>query len=400
MNAPEGSKIPHVILILYGIQGSGKTLLFKLIRSVIDPSSIEVLSMPRDEREGVQQLDHHWCAFYDNVTSLPSWISDRLCRAATGGGFSKRELYTDDEDIIYNFRRCVGLNSINIAAQRGDLLDRGLLFGLLDIPKDKRKDEKLLLAEFEGKKAEILGGLLDALVQAIKLYPTVNLKELFRMADFTKWGCAIAKALGKTEREFIDAYETKVRAQIEEAAHSSSVATVLLDYMDRREDWEGTPSNLYKDLLECARHLGISTRQKAWPKAPHILVRQLNELIPSLKALGLEVVTGVKSGSARKIIMRNTVPSVPSIPSGISERQKDDGRDAKDASVITSSRFRLDDVISCKQMEKSSVGKCDCCGKKPSILTHAVRTFSDFYQVCEDCAGTVKAHLKKRMEDL
>jgi len=202
--------IAHVIIVLYGIQGSGKTLLFKLARGLIDPSAVEVLTLPKNERERVQQLDHHWCAFFDNVTRLPIWMSDTLCRAATGGGFTKRELYTDDSDIIYSFKRCVGLNSINIAAQRGDLLDRALLVGLKNIPKSKRRTEKKLLAEFESCKAEILGGFLDTLVKAIQLYPSVNPEELFRMADFTKWGCAIAIALGRTQQDFIKAYEAKV----------------------------------------------------------------------------------------------------------------------------------------------------------------------------------------------
>lgn len=159
--------IPHVVLMPYGIQGSGKSCFLKLIRRLVDPSAIGVLSLPRDERERVQQLDHHWCAFYDNVTRLPYWISDTLCRAATGGGFTKRELYTDDSDIIYNFKRCVGLCGINIAARQGDLLDRGLLFELQPIPKEKRKTEEDLFAEFESCKAEILGGFLDTLAKAI-----------------------------------------------------------------------------------------------------------------------------------------------------------------------------------------------------------------------------------------
>jgi len=306
--------IPHVIIILYGIQGSGKTMLFKLIRQLIDPSAVDVLTLPRDERERIQQLDHHWCAFYDNVTKLPTWMSDTLCRAATGGGFTKRELYTDDEDIIYNFKRCIGLNGINIAAQRGDLLDRSLLVGLEDIPKERRKTEKRLLADFEECKAEILGGFLDTLVKALQIYPSINPKELFRMADFTRWGCAIAVALGKTQEEFIDAYEKKVKMQIKEAAHASPVATVLLEFMRSLEKWEGTPSKLHVAMINHAKELDISTRQKTWPKAPHILVRRLNELIPSLKALGLEVVTGVHTGTTRRILI-SSVSSGSSVSS-------------------------------------------------------------------------------------
>jgi len=304
--------MPHPILTLYGIQGSGKSWIFRLLRRLLDPSSTEMLTLPKDERERVQQLDHNWLAFYDNITSMPSWMSDTLCRAATGGGFSKRELYSDDDDVIYNFKRCVGLNGINIAAQRGDLLDRSLLVYLQNIPREKRRTEERLLKEFEASKPEILGGFLDTLAKAMQVFPQVNPKELFRMADFTRWGCAIAIALGKTETEFLEAYEAKVKTQIEEAAHASPVATVLLDFFSiAKEPWEGTPTQLYIRLNEHAKMLGISTRQKAWPKAPNVLVRQLNELAPSLKSLGLDIETGIREGhDATRRIRVSTVSAV------------------------------------------------------------------------------------------
>ena len=323
--------IPHPIPVLHGTQGSGKTCLFKILRRLLDPSVMDPLSLPRDERERVQQLEHHWLAFYDNVSLLQPWVSDTLCRAATGGGFSKRELYSDDDDVIYNFRRCVGLGGINIAAQRGDLLDRCLLVQLQNIPKEKRKTERELLSEFENCKAEILGGFLDALVKAIKAYPSVNPKGLQRMADFTRWGCAIAVALGKTEKEFLDAYEAKVKAQTEEAAHASPVATVLLDYLENNgNEWEGTPTELYRLVLNHARTLEISTRQKAFPKAPNRLVRNLNELTPSLRALGYEINTA-KSGSTRRVCI-STVPTVLTVPNDgkTMDITRDDTRDDRD----------------------------------------------------------------------
>jgi len=290
-------------------------------------------------------------------------MSDTLCRAATGGGFTKRELYTDDDDIIYNFKRCVGLNGINIAAQRGDLLDRILLVGLQDIPKSRRRTEKQLLAEFESCKAEILGGFLDTLVKAIRIYPTVNPKELFRMADFTRWGCAIAKALGSSEEDFIDAYEEKVRTQIEEAAYASPVAMVLMDRMrsivevgGANTNWEGTPSKLFTALTKHAKdELGISTRQKAWPKAPHILVRQLNELAPSLKALGLEVITGVRTAKTRRIILR----SVNSVTSVTKRGETSDSSDAADASFQSSSRD-----VDFLWRSIPIAERCELCGKQ------------------------------------
>ena len=371
--------IPHVIIVLYGIQGSGKSTLFKIVRRIVDPSAVETLTLPQNERERVQQLDHHWCAFYDNITSLPTWMSDTLCRAATGGGFTKRELYTDDQDIIYNFKRCVGLNGINIAAQRGDLLDRSLLVGLEDIPKKKRKTDEQLLKDFEACKPYILGGFLNTLVKAIREYPYVKPKELFRMADFTRWGCAIAKALGKTEEDFLNAYATKVRLQIEEAAHSSPVATVLIDYSSDHPRWEGTPSNLYKILLGHAKEMGISTRQKEWPKAPHILVRKLNELAPSLNALGLEVVTGIHTGLARRILI-NSVSSVKRV----NDEEETNINNATNA-LSRSSSSRIDDVF---------ITSCFICHQAlPQDLAYC--TYLDGKPVHCKCARKLEAQEKK-----
>lgn len=153
------------------------------------------------------------------------------------------------------------------------------------------------------------------------------------MADFTRWGCAIALALGKTEKEFLDAYETKVKGQVEEAAHASPVATVLLDsFSTAKEPWDGTPTQLYIRLNEHAKMLGISNRQKAWPKAPNILVRQLNELAPSLKSLGLDVETGIREGHAGPRRVRINIVTIDTIDTNHQKHGKngvDKGVDSK-----------------------------------------------------------------------
>ena len=96
--------IPKPVLMLHGEQGFAKSTLQELIKCTVDPSSIISLTYPRDINEFVQQLSHNYIAYYDNVSFIRDWISDQICRAVTGSGFSKRELYSDDSDIIYNFK--------------------------------------------------------------------------------------------------------------------------------------------------------------------------------------------------------------------------------------------------------------------------------------------------------
>ena len=96
-------------MVVYGPQGSAKSYLHKLTRRLLDPSSVELLKLLHDSNEIIQQLDHNWLCFYDNLTYLSTELSDTFCMAATGAGFAKRELYSDDDDVIFDFKRCIGL---------------------------------------------------------------------------------------------------------------------------------------------------------------------------------------------------------------------------------------------------------------------------------------------------
>ena len=58
--------------------------------------------------------------------------------------------------------------------------------------------ESVFWREFEEARARILGGLLDALVVALKNEPTVELDRHPRMADFAVWACAGAPGFGWT----------------------------------------------------------------------------------------------------------------------------------------------------------------------------------------------------------
>jgi putative DNA primase/helicase len=97
--------IPKPVLMLHGEQGSAKSTLKELIKRTVDPSSIISLTFPRDINEFVQQLSHNYIAYYDNVSFIRDCISNQIFRAVIGSGFPKRDIYSDDSDIIYNFMR-------------------------------------------------------------------------------------------------------------------------------------------------------------------------------------------------------------------------------------------------------------------------------------------------------
>ena len=202
--------IPKPILMLHGEQGSAKTTLQELIKMLVDPSIVKTLTFPRDINELVQQLSHNYMAYYENLSNIKEWISDALCRAVTGTGFSKRQLYTDDEDIIYFFLRCIGFNGINLAATKADLLDRGIIIQLERIPKKEKRKLPDIWNEFETLLPSLLSYIFDVLVKVLQIKQKGGItfpNGLNRMADFEEYAEIISRCMGNPEGELQRVYQ-------------------------------------------------------------------------------------------------------------------------------------------------------------------------------------------------
>ena len=281
--------IPHPIPIKTGEHGSTKTTGSRMEKSLIDPSDMDVISLQPNEERMMLLLHQHWFVMFDNVTYLQQWQSDALCRASTGEGTMKRTFYTDEDVTIFKYKRCVGLNGINNAATKPDLLDRAVFLNLEPIPKDRRIEERILFERFNEAKPEILGGMFDVLSKALRIYPTIKLKEKPRMADFAVWGCAIAEALGRTKEEFLEAYYANIGRINREALAESMIGNLILTFMEDLPEWEGTPTQLHNELEMLAPAHGIDIRSRTWVKTPRSLGKRLRLIIPNLREEGITV---------------------------------------------------------------------------------------------------------------
>jgi hypothetical protein len=112
---------PYPVLAIAGEQGSAKTVLSKLLRAVIDPSVAPVRALPRDERELFIAASNGHILAFDNLSGLPPWLSDTLCRLTSGGAFSTRRLFTDQDEILFTAARPIILNAIEDVITRPDL---------------------------------------------------------------------------------------------------------------------------------------------------------------------------------------------------------------------------------------------------------------------------------------
>jgi hypothetical protein len=211
-----------------------------------------------------------------------------MCRLATGGGFATRSLYTDDDEKVFNAQRPAILNGIDEVAFNGDVLDRALIVYLPHINESDRRTEAELHREFEAARPRILGAILDAVCNGLANLPRARLTGLPRMADFARWGCAIASRLGWTEDAFLAAYGKNRDAAHDLALEASAVGPILLEIMAReRLEWEGTAAELLDMLGVKAGERAQKSR--AWPGNPHALSNGLRRLAPNLRELGVKV---------------------------------------------------------------------------------------------------------------
>jgi Bifunctional DNA primase/polymerase, N-terminal len=299
--------IPHPICIPYGEQGSCKSTFCEFQKRLIDPSRINLLTIPKDKSEFVQQLHHNYLVVYDNVSYLPAWFSDEVCKAVTGVGNSKRKLYSDDEDVIVNYKRCIIINGINNNLTEPDALDRSVLIELERIKSTSRKEQSRVEIEFEELRPKLLGYIFDILVKTLQIKPSLELSHLPRMADFAVWGEAVARAMDYKPMEFLDAYNRNIGKQNIEAIESNQLAQAIVKFVsswydeEKKTCWISPTSKVLENLNKTAQTYNIDTSNKEWPKASNSLTKRLRPLLSNLReGLGIHVVMGrITTGSSK-----------------------------------------------------------------------------------------------------
>lgn len=306
--------IAHPVLCIHAEQGAGKTSLMRMLRALIDPSAAPTLGPPDSLREFVQLAAHHYLVFLDNLSTLPEWLSDTICRCVTGEGFSKRELFSDDEDILYCFRRSVGLNGINLVPSKPDLLDRSLILSLERIPDTHRQTEAQLWKTFEALKPRLLGAIFTLVSQVLATLHTITITRAPRLADFATYGVAAAKALGVSEAAFLDALGENSRAQTAEALQASPVAQALLVFLEGKPGWSGTATALLKELNQVADQAGVDQKSRLWPKEVRWVWRRIKEVRPNLLALGWQADHREVNGKAQIELVHRSLENDGGVP--------------------------------------------------------------------------------------
>jgi hypothetical protein len=290
---------PYPLLILHGVQGSAKSTAARFGRLLVDPNFSLLRCEPREPRDLMVAANNAWVISFDNISRLEPWLSDALCRLSTGGGFSTRTLYTDNEETIFNAKRPAIVNGIEEVATRGDILDRSILLYLPVIRQKDRKEERVINQEFHAAHPRLFGALLDATSAAIRNHNLVNVKNLPRMADTARWITGAEEQIGWSRGTFLRALQEN-RAHANELPLENPVAELI---RKMTLPWKGTATELLK-VLEANADEGARNK-RTWPVSGAVLSNSLRRIASNLREVdGINVKFGERStdSSRRRLI--------------------------------------------------------------------------------------------------
>ncbi|MEF9913300.1 MULTISPECIES: ATP-binding protein [unclassified Streptomyces] len=295
--------IPHPVLTFKGEQGTGKSKTAQMVVNLVDPSPASKRSQPRDIKAWSAQAFNSWALCLDNISTIPPWFSDTLCKAVTGDGIVDRALYTDDDVVVLTFRRVLAMTTIDAGALAGDLAERLLMLDLQLIDEENRRTEEELDDAFEAVRPSVLGSLCDLLATVLAVLPSIRLATMPRMADFARVLAAVDQVM---EWNTLDDYLAASANVAGDALEGDQFGSAVAALVEQAGTWTGTAAQ----LLEQAQPPG-GVRPQNWPKDATRAGGKVKRLAPLLRSIGITVDDTQRSRDrhrAKLLILTRTDP--------------------------------------------------------------------------------------------
>lgn len=294
---------PQPVLNLMGEQGSGKTVLARAVRSVLDPSTAPLRSEPKEPRDLAVGAGNQYLVAFDNLSHLSPWLSDALCRLSTGGAFATRELYSNADETVFDAIRPTILTGIEALLVRGDLADRAITIEVPVLGDAARLAERTYWRLYAEAQPSILGGLCHAVAAGLAGVEDVHLDRLPRLADFAEFVVAAEVAGQWPTGAFLAAYLGNRERANEVVLDGDPVAAALRGL----GAWQGTAGELLERL-----NLAVPTKPRSWPQSPRALTNVIRRLTPALRRVGCRI-TFERSREGRLVVIESSAEAAQTV---------------------------------------------------------------------------------------
>jgi hypothetical protein len=268
------------LFLICGPKGGGKTATLRKWLRLLFGGKAEVTALEQGKPDGfVAKITSAPIAVFDNVDERIKWLPNQLAQLATGLSFSRRVLYTTNDQVELIPDCWVGLTSRNpdFVESRDDLPDRMIILQTDRFP--SFTPEGALLAELASKRDDLWTEILQTLNRLVAFFRargdrTPNLR--FRMADFASFALKFAECEGKRARA-IEIFNRMERRQAEFLLEADPIRLCLEEWLKAAENHgrEVNSAALRNDLGTIAERLKLEWQypnpQSLGQRLPHVL---------------------------------------------------------------------------------------------------------------------------------
>lgn len=198
---------PYPVLVLSGPAASGKSVLARALRALIDPCTVPLRRLPASDRELLQSADQNWILAFDHVERIPSKISQALCSISSGDAI---EITQPDyrDPVVCQIARPLILCVAEDGTPSRWTPSRALSNRALCVPLPRisaLRPEAQIWSTFEAFRPSALAALCGSVSTALRRVRDIDVANVTRRPDCAAWAAAAAPALGLEESEVFEA---------------------------------------------------------------------------------------------------------------------------------------------------------------------------------------------------
>ena len=234
-----------------------------------------------------------WAFSFDNITEIPDWLSNSLCKGVTGDAVLQRALHSDEDIMVFSFQRVIAMTTIALDHDlAADLADRMLL-----VEPDvltTHLTEQQVRAALAAALPAALGAILGLVAGVVRQLPQVSVDSPPRMADFARVLAALDQVTGW---DALTAYRAKVTAMSLSLIEGSTLARALYRLATTPSPggppptrWEGTAAELLQTLRHTCQAADLPTTEL--PAGERMLGQKVREIAPALRRTGVNIHNG------------------------------------------------------------------------------------------------------------
>ncbi len=279
---------PYPILVLQGPVNSGKTVLARALRALIDPAPALVRRLPDRAGDLLPFAFENWILAFDDAYRFSSKISETLCAISSGDAFSISQPDSRDTlefEVARPIILCTPQDETKPAwtppralSHRTVLIERAAL--------QRLRPEGALWSEFESLRPALLATLARAASTALHRVRDIDLPSVTRFPDAAVWAAASAPALGMNEETMAEAITDPTAIWI----GSDPLRDALRTLVAPNAVWSG-------DATALLNQLRVLAPRAALPNTP----KGLSQALPGIPGFRVERTRTTEGGRALAI---------------------------------------------------------------------------------------------------